>query len=66
MGRTLGNAQAEQSDTCTTENKPPMAKAKGPHLLAAAQVRVKRRGKSPPHWWWHQWHGKRRPEQDQI
>ncbi len=49
MGRTLGNAQAEQSDTCTTENKPPMAKAKGPHLLAAAQVRVKRRGKSPPH-----------------
>jgi len=30
MGRALGNAQAERSDTGTTENKPPMAKATGP------------------------------------
>lgn len=28
-GRALGNSQAEQSDTSTTEIKPPMAKAKG-------------------------------------
>ncbi len=28
-GRALGNTQAEQSDTSTTENKPPMAKAMG-------------------------------------
>ena len=28
-GRALGNAQAEQSDTSTTENKPPMADATG-------------------------------------
>ncbi|ALA57287.1 hypothetical protein NITMOv2_0852 [Nitrospira moscoviensis] len=51
MGRALGNSQAEQSDTGTTENKPPMAKATGSHLVAAAQVRVKRRGKSPPRRW---------------
>jgi len=29
MGRALGNSQAERSDTSTTENKPPMAKAMG-------------------------------------
>jgi len=29
MGRALGNTQAERSDTSTTENKPPMAKATG-------------------------------------
>ncbi|GKS66420.1 hypothetical protein YTPLAS72_37240 [Nitrospira sp.] len=50
-GRALGNSQAEQSDTSTTEIKPPMAKAIGSHLVAAAQVRVKRWGKSPPRWW---------------
>ncbi len=50
-GRALGNAQAEQSDTSTTENKPPMANATGSHLVAAAQVRVKWRGKSPPQGW---------------
>jgi hypothetical protein len=47
-GRALGNSQAEQSDTSTTEIKPPMAKAMGSHLVAEAQVRVKRWGKSPP------------------
>ena len=51
MGRALGNSQAEQSDTGTTEIKPPMAKAMESHLVAAAQVRVKRWGKSPPRWW---------------
>ena len=51
MGRALGNSQAEQSDTSTTEIKPPMANATGSHLVAAAQVRVKRWGKSPPRWW---------------
>ncbi len=51
MGGALGNSQAEQSDTCTTENKPPMAKATGSHLVATDQVRVKRRGKSPPQGW---------------
>jgi len=29
MGGALGNSQAEQSDTGTTENKPPMAEAAG-------------------------------------
>jgi len=29
MGRALGNSQAERSDTSTTENRPPMAKAMG-------------------------------------
>jgi hypothetical protein len=29
MGKALGNSQAERSDTSTTENKPPMAKAMG-------------------------------------
>ena len=29
MGRALGNSQAERSDTSTTENRPPMAKATG-------------------------------------
>jgi len=47
-GGALGNSQAEQSDTSTTEIKPPMAKAMEFHLVAAAQVRVKRWGKSPP------------------
>ena len=51
MGRALGNSQAERSDTGTTEIKPPMADATGSHLVAVAQVRVKRRGKSPPRWW---------------
>lgn len=51
MGGALGNSQAEQSDTCTTENKPPMAKATGFNLVATDQVRVKRRGKSPPQGW---------------
>ena len=51
MGRALGNSQAEQSDTSTTEIKPPMAKTMGSHLIVAAQVRVKRWGKSPPRWW---------------
>ena len=50
-GRALGNSQAEQSDTSTTEIKPPMANAMGSHLVAEAQVRVKRWGKSPPRWW---------------
>jgi hypothetical protein len=50
-GRALGNSQAEQSDTSTTEIKPPMAKAMGFHPVAAAQVRVKRWSKSPPRWW---------------
>ena len=44
----------------------PMAKAMGSHLVAAAQVRVKRWGKSPPRWWRHHRHGKRRPVQGQI
>ena len=43
-----------------------MANATGSHLVAAAQVRVKRWGKSPPQWWRHHWHGKRRPVQGQI
>ena len=51
MGGALGNSQAEQSDTCTTENKPPMAGRTGFYLVVAAQVRVKRRGKSPPQGW---------------
>ena len=50
-GKALGNAQAERSDTSTTENRPPMAKATGSQSVAAAQVRVKRWGKSPPRWW---------------
>jgi len=29
MGRALGNSQAEQSDTSTTENRPPMALVTG-------------------------------------
>jgi len=66
MGRALGNSQAEQSDTSTTENKPPMANATGSHLVAAAQVRVKRWGKSPPRGWRHHRHGKRRLVQGQI
>ena len=32
MGRALGNSQAERSDTSTTENKPPMAKAMRPQI----------------------------------
>jgi len=66
MGRALGNSQAERSDTSTTEIKPPMAEAIRFHLVAEAQVRVKRRGKSPPRWWQHPRHGKRRPVQGQI
>jgi len=31
-GGALGNTQAERSDTGTTENRPPMAKAMGPHF----------------------------------
>lgn len=66
MGRALGNSQAEQSDTCTTENKPPMAEVTGLDLVTADQVRMKRWGKSPPQGWQHRWHGKRRPVQGQI
>lgn len=39
---------------------------RGSNLVALAQVRVKRRGKSPPRWWRHHRHGKRRPMQGQI
>ena|SRR4026207_2154006 len=66
MGRALGNSQAERSDTGTTENKPPMAKATGFQSVTFAQVRVKRWGKSPPRWWRHHRQGKRRPMQGQI
>ena len=37
-----------------------------PNLVAAAQVRVKRWGKSPPRGWRHHRHGKRRLVQGQI
>ena len=38
MGRALGNSQAERSDTSTTENKPPMAKAMR-HQILSLQLR---------------------------
>jgi hypothetical protein len=66
MGKALGNSQAERSDTSTTENRPPMAKVTRFQLVLLAQVRVKRRGKSPPRWWRHHRQGKRRPMQGQI
>ena len=66
MGRALGNSQAEQSDTSTTEIKPPMANATGSHLVAAAQVRVKRWGKSPPRTGQPERYGKPHPEQCRI
>ena len=37
-----------------------------PNLVATDQVRVKRRGKSPPRGWRHHRHGKRRSMQGQI
>jgi len=58
-GRRLTAARREPRESAT-ESKPPSRAAK------QRKVRVKGWGKSPPQLWQQGWHGKPRPEQDQV
>jgi hypothetical protein len=63
QGTVLDNVQAEQSDGKCNRKIPPRE-----HRMrcGAVEVRVKWCGKSAPHSWRHEWHGKPHPQQDQI